>query len=344
MNRTLPHCFTSVLFAAAALAGRADYKIETRFPVGGVGGYDYVNFEPATRRLFIAHMKKFEVLNADTGRKLGEIETGTGAHGTAFAHEFNHGFCTSGTTRTVTMFDLTTLKVLKLIRYMGENPDAIEYDPGTKCIYVANVGTTGDITVIDAKTGHIKETVTIAPNGVLENMCFDDRGRAYLTEEKGDSIHVLDLKTYQEVARWPVGPAVGPTKGAIDVKHRRLFTACGNNLLAVTDLDTGKVVATAAIGSRPDGVVYNGRTGEIFVSNRDGTLTVIKQESPDKYAVVQTLPTDAGCRTIALDPESGKLYLPTAKFGPLPAPTREVPKPRLPVIPDTFEVVVIGKS
>jgi DNA-binding beta-propeller fold protein YncE len=329
------------LLLGSALACNADYKIITRYPIGGTGGYDYINFEPTTRRLFVAHMKKVEVLNADTGKKLGEIETGLGTHGTAFAHEFNHGFITSGTTRTVTMFDLTTLEVLKRIKYMGENPDAIEYDPGTKRIYVANVGSTGDMTVIDPQSGDIKETVSIAPGGVLENISFDNRGRAFLNEESKSNIHVVDLKTWKEVARWSVAPGEGPTKGAIDLEKGRLFITCSNKTLAVLDIDSGKVVATLPIGTRPDGIVYD--KGMLFVSNRDGTLTVIKQESADRYSVVQTVMTDPGCRTIAIDPTSGRVFMPTAKFGPMPEPTKEVPKPRLPVIPDTCEVVVVGK-
>lgn len=337
-RRTLALLFLA--FTAAASA--ADYRVIARYPLPGDGTYDYVRADSAARILYVAHATRFEVLNLDSGKKIGELSPCNGAHGVALVPALGRGFTSNGLDRTVTMFDLKTLATLKVIKYTGVKPDAIEYDPESNRIYVVNGGATGDITVIDPATGAITGTIMIG-GGKLEQLVFDGHGRGFVNDEEKSVVHVFDTKTLTTVAQWSLAPAEGPTGIALDNVHHRLFAGCGNEKLAVLDSDTGKLVTTVTIGSEPDGTFYQPATGLIYSSNRDGTFNVIRQETPNTYAVIQTLATAYGCRTLAVDEKTGRIFMPTAKFGPAPAPTKEVPEPRPPVLPGTFEIVVVGK-
>jgi YVTN family beta-propeller protein len=238
------------------------------------------------------------------------------------------------------MFDVKTLATLKQIKSTGSNPDAIEYDPGTKRIYIGNHGS-GDVTVLDPASGDVIGTVKFG-EGKLEGLAFDGRGQGFVNAEDKSTIYVFDLKTLQPKATWPVAPAEGGTGLAIDAAHHRLFSACGNKKVAVVDSDTGKVVATPPIGDDPDGLVFEPATGRIFVSNVDGTLTIIQEDSPDKYTVLQTVTTQRGCRTITLDEKTGRVVTCAPKFGPAPAPVKGGPRPKAPVLPGSFEAIVVG--
>ena len=303
--------FAAPLFAADAPA----LHLLTRYEVGGEGGYDYIRFEPGASRLFVAHGKKVEVLDAATGRKLGEIAPTNGVHGIALAPAQNHGFTTNGTDRSVTMFDLRTLATLKVIKYTGVKPDALEFDPETRRVFVANgdpkLG--GDLTVIDAATGDIIATVELS--GKLEGMAFDGRGRLFVAAEDRGTVHVVDTRTLAVLAQWPLAPGEEPTGVAIDAVHHRLFLACSNHLLVVLDSDSGRVISTSPIGGGPDGAAFDPTTGRVFTSNREGTLSVVREVTPDEYAPEPPVTTEPGARTVALDERTQRLYLPTANFG-----------------------------
>jgi YVTN family beta-propeller protein len=251
-----------------------------------------------------------------------------------------HGFATSGIDDLITMFDAKTLAVLQRIKSTGSNPDAIEYDPGTKRVYVGNHGS-GDVTVLDPASGEIVGTVKFG-EGKLEDLAFDGRGQGFVNAEDKNAVFVFDLKTLQPKAKWPVAPAEGGTGLAVDAKHHRLFSACGNKKLAVLDSDTGKVIATPPIGDDPDGLAFEPATGRIFVPNTDGTLTIIQEDSPDKYTVLQTVTTQRGCRTVTLDEKTGRVITCAPKFGPAPAPVKGGPRPKAPVLPGSFEAIVVG--
>jgi YVTN family beta-propeller protein len=336
-----------VLAALAALAvteavhaASADYHIVARYPIPGDQGYDYVRVDSAARRLFVAHQTRVEVLDADTGRKIGEIGGLKRAHGVALSPETGHGFATSGIDDQITMFDTKTLAPLKRIRSTGSNPDAIEYDAGSRRVYVANHGS-GDVTVIDPTSGEIVGTVKFG-EGKLEALAFDGRGHGFVNAEDRSAIFVFDLGTLQPKARWSVAPGEGGTGLAIDAAHHRLFSACGNNKVVVVDSDSGKVVATPAIGDDPDGAVFEPATGRVFVSNFDGTLTIVQEDAPDHYTVLQNVTTQRGCRTIALDEKTGRVVTCAPKYGPAPAPVKGGPKPRPSVVPGSFEAIVVG--
>lgn len=329
------------ILATAAVAASSDYRVIAHYRIGGdTSGFDYLRVDPAARRLYIAHEKRVEVLDADSGKKLGEIGPVRRAHGIAVVPELNRGFATSGVDDQITMFDLKTLAPLKRIKSTGSNPDAIEYDPESKRIYAGNHGS-GEITVIDPATGEV--TATIVLGGKLEGIAFDGRGQGYAIAEDKSAVHVFDTQTMKAKATWSFGPGEGGTGLAIDAMNHRLFASCANNKAVVLDSDSGKLVATPAIGDDPDGLAFDPKTHRIFTSNVDGTITVIQQESADKYAVLQTVKTAPGCRTIAFDAKTGNVVTCAPQYGPKPAPVAGGPRPRAPILAGTFEAIVVGQ-
>jgi DNA-binding beta-propeller fold protein YncE len=334
------------MFAACSAASAAtspNYHVITRYALGGHDtGYDYLRLDAASHRLFVAHGTRVEVLDADSGKKVGELADVPGVHGIAFAPEFGRGFTSNGQTRTVTMFDLATLKTLKVIKYTGVKPDSIDYDPETHRVFVVNGAETGDVSVIDPNTGAIVATVALS-GGKLEELQLDGHGHGFVNDEEQSAVHVFDTHTLVQVATWSAAPGEGGTGLAFDKQRHRLFSACGNNKLVVLDSDTGKVVGTAAIGDDPDGAVFDPKTKRILVSNRDGTLSVVDGGAGDNYPTLQTVKTEPVARTIALDERNGRAYLPTAKFGPAPQPTAQTPKPRPVMVPESFVVLVVGE-
>lgn len=342
MTSTKTCALLSLIAALPSLAfsAAADYRVVARYLIGGDSGYyDYLRVDPAARRLYVSHEKRIEVLDVDTGRKIGEVGPTTRAHGIALAPATGHGFVTSGMDDQITMFDLKTLATLKAFKSTGSNPDAIEYDPHSKKVYVGNHGS-GDVTVIDPTSGDVVATIKL--EGKLEGIAFDGRGQGYINAEDKSAVLVFDTKTFKSKASWSVAPGEGGTGLAIDAAHHRIFSSCANNKVVVLDSDTGKVIATPAIGDDPDGLVFEPATGLIFSSNVDGTLTIIHEDSPDKYTVRQNVKTGIGCKTIALDEKTGRVITSAPKYGPKPAPVKGGPKPKAPALPGTFEAIVVG--
>ena len=330
-------CLTPGLLRAADA-----YQVVARFKIGGdTSYYDYLRVDAAARRLYVSNGKRFEVLDADTGKKLGQVGPATRAHGVAVASAAGHGFASSGIDDLITMFDLKTFATLRQIKSSGSNPDAIEYDPASNRIYAGNHGG-GGVTVLDPVSGDIVGTIVI--EGKLEGIDFDGRGQGYVNVEDKTAVAVFDTKTLKQKALWSAAPGEGGTGLAVDATHHRLFSACANNKVVVLDSDTGKVVATVTSGEDPDGLVFDPKTGRIFTSNPDGTITIIQQDTPDKYTPLQTVKTEIGCKTIALDTKTGRLVTAAPQFGPKPAPVKGGPKPKAPVLPDTFQVVVVGQK
>lgn len=322
-------------------AAAVNYSVVARYPIAGdIAYYDYLRADAAERRLYVTREKRIEVLDLDTGKKVGEITGLTRAHGVAIAPGTGHGFVSSGIDDMITMFDVKTLATLKATKSTGSNPDAIEYDPGSKRVYAANHGS-GDVTVIDPLSGDVVGTVKFG-EGKLEGLAFDGRGQGFVNAEDKSAVFVFDLKTLQPKAQWSAAPAEGGTGLACDAASHRLFSACANNKVAILDSDTGKLIATPAIGADPDGLVFDPGTKRIFVSNVDGTLTVIQEDSPDKFTVLQNVTTQRGCRTIALDEKSGRAITCAPKYGPAPAPVKGGPKQKAPALPGTFEAILVG--
>jgi DNA-binding beta-propeller fold protein YncE len=327
-----------VVSAHAAPPAAGGYRMIAQFPIGGNdAGYDYLRVDAPTRRVFVAHLNRVEVLNADSGAKLGEIAGMHGVHGIEIIPELGKGYTSNGLDRSVTVFDRSTLQVRKVIRYTGVKPDAIQYDPDSRRLYVVNGGTSGDLTIIDPSADAIVETLDLG-GGKLEQIGFDGRGRGFVNDEGKSVIHVFDTHSLRRVGEWTLGACAEPTGMAVDRAHHRVFAACGNEKLAVLDSDDGHVVATPAIGSDPDGAVFEPKTQRIFTSNKEGTLSVLREVSPDRYETLQTLATQAGARTLALDETTGRIYLPTARTGPAPAAGGPAP-----ILPETFVLLVAGE-
>jgi len=324
-------------------AAPAGYHVIARYEIGGAElGYDYLHVDTASRRLFVAHGTRVEVLNVDSGTRLGQLEGLRGVHGVEIMKSPLQAFATNGLDRTVTVFDPVTLSVTRTIKYAGVKPDSLQYDATSDRLFVVNGGATGDLTVIDPHTGAIVATVDLA-GGKLEQIAFDGSGRGFVNDEEKNVVHVFNTRTLAVIGDWPLSPGEGPTALGIDRIHHRLFSACGNNLMIVVDAENGRVLGSAPIGADPDGLIFDPASGHIFTSNRDSTLSVLHEESPGHYAVLQTVKTESGARTIAFDEKTGHIFLPAAKFGPTPAATKEVPEPRPPIVPASFAIVVLGR-
>ncbi len=324
-------------------ARSAEYHITGRYPIGGdASRWDYLRVDPQTRFLYVAHYTRFEVLDADTGARVGQIGPASRAHGVVIVPELGRGFATSGNDNAVIVFDSRTLRTLAVVKTTGTNPDSIQYDADdTRLVYAVN-GSSGSVTVIDPVKMAVTGTVRLT-EGKLEQIGFDGRGRAFVNNEEKSAVHVFDTHTLKAIATWSLAPGEGGTGLIVDAAHHRLFAACANHKLVVLDSDTGRVVATPAIGEDADGAAFDPARGLIFASNADRTMTVIHQDSPDAYSAVETVTTAEGAKQIALDGTTGRIFLPSGKFGPRPAPTPRTPNPLPPVVPGTFEILVIGR-
>lgn len=322
------------------LAAGSGYHVVKTYKVGGDGFWDYLKFDPDSHRLFIAHGTHVAVIDADSGKPVGDIPDTPGVHGIALAPEFNRGFTSNGREGTVTIFDLKTLAVITKVKDVGENPDAILYDPATKRVFTMN-GRSHDSTAIDAATGTIVGKIPL--DGKPEFGVSTGSGELFVNIEDKSELTAIDPQNLKVKSVWPLVPCESPSGLAIDVKNRRLFSGCDNKMMAITNADTGKVIATLPIGDGVDADRFDAETQLAFASCGEGMLTVVKEESPDKFSVLDNVPTQRGARTMALDPRTHNVYLVTAQFGPPPAPTADHPHPRPTIVPDSFVVLVLSQ-
>jgi DNA-binding beta-propeller fold protein YncE len=325
--------------AAAPAPGPSGYHLLKTIKLGGEGLWDYLAFDSPTRRLFISRGTKVVVLDVDSEKVVGEIPNTTGVHGIALAPAQGNGFTSNGQAGTVSVFDLKSLQVVGQAQ-AGMNPDAIVYDPASKRVFSMN-GRSADATAIDAVTGKVVGTIPIG--GKLEFAVADGAGHVYVNvENKGEEVQI-DSINLVVTAHWPLDPCKEPSGLAIDVKHRRLFAGCANKMMAVIDADSGKVMATPPIGAGVDSDQFDPGTGFAFASNGSGTLTVVHEDSPNQFSVVEDVPTQQGARTMALDPKTHEVYLVTGQLAPRPAPTPDNPRPFPTLVPDSFVVLVFGR-
>jgi YVTN family beta-propeller protein len=311
------------LFAAASLAvptvGRAQSFKAEKFDIKGDGGTDYVAVEAATGRVFVSRATHMMVVDGPTGKVLGDIPNTPGVHGAGLATKSGHGFTTNGADGTVTMFDLKTLAVINQIK-VGQGLDGIMYDePDDKIILTNHSRPIGTLTALDPKTGDVVATVELedtAPEGAAA----DGKGHIFVNNEGKNTIQVIDVKTWKATASWPVAPCEGPTGIAYDKATNRIFAGC-NKTSVVVDASTGKIVATITNGSRVDALGWDPSKKLIYIPNgAEGNVTVVHQDSADKYTVVATVDTFAGAKTIAVDPKTHNAYLFQPERGPAPAP------------------------
>ncbi len=329
-------CLATVVPLTAATAPQ--YHLVKRYTLGGDGGWDYITFDPASARLFIARATRVMVVDSNTGQQIGEIPNTPGVHGVALAQDLGRGFASDGRESTVTIFDFKTLKPTGEVK-VGDTPDAILYDPASRRVFTFNARG-HDTTAVDASEGKVVGSIPLG--GKPEFAVADGKGNVYVNIEDKGEIVAFDARKLAVLNRWPLAPCESPTGLAMDKEHRRLFAGCGNRVMAVMDADSGKVITTLPIGAGVDATAFDPGTQLAFASNGSGTLTVVHEEAPDKYTVVQNAETARGARTMALDPGTHRVFLVTAQFGPAPAPTAEQGRPRPPMVPGSFELLVFG--
>jgi DNA-binding beta-propeller fold protein YncE len=315
------------------------YRLSKKLILGGEGGWDYLTFDSHRRRVFISRGTHTLVVDA-MGKKVGDIPNTLGVHGIALAPELNRGFTSNGRSNSVTMFELNSLKTIREINAKGENPDAILYDSASRRVFTFN-GRSHDASVINATTGEVIGNIPL--DGKPEFAQADGAGHVFVNIEDKSELSEIDSNTLKVLNTWPLAPCEEPSGLAFDVAHKRLFAGCGNRMMAVVDADSGKVVTTIPIGDGVDANAFDPETGFVFASCGEGTLTVAHQDTPDKYTVVENVPTQKGARTMTLDPKTHAVYLVTAGFGPPPAPTAADPHPRPAILTDSFTLLIFTK-
>jgi len=329
-----------VATASAKDAPASTYAVSARWPVGGAGGWDYLAVDDAGARLFVTRGDRIVVIDAAGGKSIGEIGPTEGVHGVALAPALGKGYASNGKGDSVTVFDLKTLKTTATIAIDGRNPDAILFDAPSARVFTFN-GHSDDASVIDAKTE--KPLATIPLGGKPEFAVGDGNGHVYVSIEDRAELAMIDTRAAKVLATWTLADCEEPSGLAFDATRARLFSVCQNGHLVVTDARSGRHVATVAIGNGPDAVAFDAQRGLVFSSNGgDGTLTVIRQQSADRYEVLENLPTQRSARTLALDPRTHRVYLVAAEFDPLPAD--HAPKQRPSMKAGSFAVLVVSPT
>ena len=328
----------AVLAAVATPAVAQGYKMTGSISLGGAGGWDYLSADSQNRRLYVSHGTEVIVVDLDTQKPAGKLSGFQGVHGIAIADDLGLGFVSDGRSNQVVSFDLKTLMIKEKIA-TGKNPDGILYDPFSKRVFSFNGGS-GDATAIDAQTGKVAGTVPLGSKP--EFPATNGAGAIFVNMEEKNEIVRIDPRTLTVTAHWPVAPCDGPSGLAIDTADKRLFAVCGNKMMAVVDSESGKVIATPAIGQGPDAAGYDPGTHLAFSSNGEGSITIIKR-SGNTYTVAGTVTTQRSARTMALDTKTHRIYLSAAELGSAPAPTADHPHPRPSIVPDSFKLLVVEK-
>lgn len=345
MRRTLCAlllCAGSAAFVAYALAAPqgSGYHLVKKVVLGGEGGWDYVNADPATHRVYISRGTHIMVVDPD-GKVVGDISNLKGTHGAALVPGLNRGYSSNGQSNSVTIFDLKTLQVIKEVPLpAAQGPDGYLYDPASKRVFVFNARSQ-DAAGIDAKTGEVAGMVPLG--GKPEAAVADGQGHIFVNNEDKTLLVEFDSKALKMLNERPIEGCESPSGLAIDTAHKRVFVGCHNQQMVVVDYTTGKSVAKIAIGNGIDATWFDPGTQLAFSSCGDGTITAAHEDSPDKYTVVDTIKTQTGARTMALDTGNHMIYTVTAEFGPTPAASPENPRPRPAIIPNTFTLLIFAK-
>jgi DNA-binding beta-propeller fold protein YncE len=325
--------------SAAQPTPAATFGIAHRYPLGGEGGWDLLAVDAQRHHLFVTRSTHIQVVDTNTDKLAGDIPDMDGVHAVAVAEDLNVAFASNGKTNSVAVFDLDTLKVLTQIKVSGSNPDAILYDTKSRHVLAFN-GRSSNASVIDAISR--KEIATINLPGKPELAVSNNAGRVFVNIEDKNEIAVIDSVASKVVTRYALGGGTEPTGLAIDIPHQRLFAVCGNGKMEILDAKSGKIIAEVAIGDKPDSAAFDEKLGLAFSSNGEGTLTVIKENDLNHFSVTQQLATKKGARTMAYDPATHQVYLVTAEYGTAAPATAGQPKPRPPVVPGSFELLVVA--
>ncbi|SRR6266496_315418 len=329
----------SLSFTALLLQGATTYKVVGRYPIAGVGGFDYVTLDSSARRLYVSHATQVDVLDADSGKLVGTIPDTPGVHGVAIASAFKHGFTSNGRENKVSMFDPVTLQLIKKID-VGKGPDGIYYDDRTKRVFTNNHGS-HDITALDAATGDVVGTAKIEGDG--EQAIIGKDGLIYVNSEESGEVVVFDPKSLEVRSRFPIGVAKTPTGLAYDAKTNHLFIGCRNEpRMVVMDAATGKVINSFPIGAGVDYAAFDPESSLIFFSCGDGTLSIFQEKSADQYEDAGPVKTQPSAKTMAFDPKTKKIFLPAAEYVETPA-SEPGKRPTRTMKPNSFAILVVGK-
>jgi DNA-binding beta-propeller fold protein YncE len=329
----------AVVGLVTAAAAGPGYHLVSKVVLGGSGGWDYVSFDSASGRLFVTHGSHVDVIDASSGGTVGAIVHTDGVHGVAIADALGRGFTSNGRTASVTVFDLRTLATIGTVTGTGADPDAIVYDPATQRVFTFDADS-NTATAIDARVGVVVGKVRLGESPGYA--AVDGSGHAYVNLEHADSMAEIDTRSLTVTRRWSLAPCHSAAALAIDVQHRLLFSGCHNKTMAISDIAKGAVVGTAAIGEGVDAVAFDPATETALSANSDGTLTVVHEDSPEGFRVVESVTTQPGVRTLAVDPKSHRVYLIGAEITPAGAPTPTNPNPRPTLVPGSFSVLVFA--
>jgi YVTN family beta-propeller protein len=333
-----------IAFAAVAVSGgaaAAEYALKANFKIGGEGGWDYLTYDARSNRLFVARATRVQIVDPDKGTVVEEIPDTPGVHGVALANDLGKGYTSNGRDNSVTVFDLNTLKTITKIKTIGgENPDFIAYDAVSKRILTFN-GRSHNASVIDAATDKLVATIVLT--GKPEAAVADGKGMMFVNIEDKNEITAIDTRRDAVATSWPLAGCNEPAGLAIDTQTRRLFVGCHNKLMVILNADSGKVVTTLPIGEGVDANAFDKETKQAFSSQGDGTLTIVKEETADKFRVQQNAATQRGARTMALNPKNHDIYLVSAEYDEAPA-VDGAQRPRRTMRPDTFTLLVMSQN
>jgi YVTN family beta-propeller protein len=317
--------------------GKDAYRFLSEIPIGGEGGWDILTIDPTANRLYLSHATKVVVVDLSKNAVVGEIADTPGVHGFLAVPEVQRGFSSNGKENKASVVDLKTLHTISKIE-TGESPDALVYDSKRGEVYIFN-HRGNSVTIIDAKTSNVVATVSLG--GGPEFAAIDSAAdRVYVNIEDKSEVVAIDTIKHEVVAHWPLAPGEEPSGIAFDAAHHRLFSTCHNKMMTMLDTQSGKVVGTTAIGTGVDGAAFDDATQLVFAPCGEGVTNIVKEETPEKLRAVQTLKTERGARTMALDPKTHRIYLPSAKFEPAPSPSPGASPTRPRIVPNTLKLLV----
>jgi len=324
---------------AAALPAAGGRHLITKVAVSGDYGWDYLTADSEARRLYVSHDREVVVLDLDTNAVVGKIP-GNSVHGIAIAKEFGRGFISCSDPGSVVIFDLGTLAVIDRVP-VGADPNVILFDRKTRRIFTADRGSKR-VTALDPKTGKVAGTIE-GLGGKTEHAASDDAGHIFLNMQDLHTMLKLDAQALKVLETWPLASCDLPSSMDIDRAHHRVFVGCRSGVMAVVDSNSGKTIATQPIGKGVDATEFDAARGLVYFSSGDGTMSVFHEDTPDKYTLVESVKTQPGARTMAIDRKTGRAFLSSAEFGPRPEAAPGKPPPRAPMVPGSFSVLVFGE-
>jgi YVTN family beta-propeller protein len=318
-----------------------NYEVSNKISSAGDGGWDYLTVDNLNQNLFVSHGNVVNIVDLKTDKVVATIPDTKGVHGIAIASDLNKAFISNGKDNSISIVDLKTFELIEKVKIEGLNPDAILYDKFSHKVFAYNARSE-DATVLDARTNKVVETIPLG--GKPEFSVSNTKGLIYVNIEDKNEIKVIDAISLSVIDTWSIAPGEEPSGLAIDLKTNRLFSVCANKVMIVVNALDGKIITSLAIGDGCDGVVFDAKNKLVFSANGEGTMTVVKELNANAFSVIGIVKTQNGARTIAINPKTSLLYLPTADYGLKPQPTSDNPNPRFPIVPNTFKVLVVEKS